>query len=379
MTNDDFIILAEKVADGTASISEIALYNASYDSFQEDLWTWTEIGLDPTALKQESLARFWKLNAVTSEPINAKPTIKLWPSIVITAAVMAFVAIGIYFFNSSSFYDAGRNSKSVYLNDIAPGRNTATITLANGQTVNLSDAKTGVVIGDHLAYNDGTEIETSEGGNPASERELLTVITPRGGTYEVILPDGTKVWLNAASSLKFLSDFGGENVQQRKVELVGEAYFEVVKNAKRPFVVSSKGQQVTVLGTHFNISSYGDEDNTRTTLLEGSVRVNEMTLKPGQQSVLKGKELKVSSADIESAMAWKNGDFVFKGEDFKTTMAKIARWYDVDIIYETDFKDHIELGGWISRKSKLSEVLSRIESASDVHFKVEGRRVFVTK
>jgi transmembrane sensor len=377
MTNEDFIILAEKVADGKATIAELALYNACYDSFQQDQLSWAEMELDPNALKQESLNRFW--NHV---PVVSTPTIKLWPRIAITAAVVALIALGIYFFNFSGFSGSIGSSRSSYANDVAPGRNTAIITLANGKTVNLSGAKTGVVIdADQFAYNDGTEIKTSSGDEHLSStaQELLTVSTPRGGTYQVTLPDGTRVWLNAASSLKFISGFNNPGHQHRKVELVGEAYFEVAKDKNHPFIVDSEGQQVTVLGTHFNISSYDDDSAVRTTLLEGRVKINESILKPGEQSVLTGGQIKIISADIESAMAWKNGDFIFKGEDFKTTMRKISRWYDVDITYDPNVNDNIELGGWVSRKSKLSEVLSRIELAGDVHFKVEGRRVFVTK
>lgn len=377
MTNDDFIILADKVANGKASLRELALYNTCYDSFQEDQQSWTEMGFDPEVLKQDSLRRFW-----SQLPADTKPTVKLWPRISVIAAVVALIALGIYFFNTADFSDKIGSSGLSYANDVAPGHNTATITLANGHTVNLSQGKTGVVIdADKLAYNDGTEINTAarSGSLPAIDEELLTVSTPRGGTYQVTLPDGTKVWLNAASSLKFLSSFGEPKYDYRKIELVGEAYFEVAKDKNRPFIVTSKGQQVTVLGTHFNISSYDDENITRTTLLEGSVKINEEILKPGEQSILRGGQIKVVTADIETAMAWKNGDFVFKGEDFKTTMRKIARWYNVDIVYDADLKDNIELGGWVSRESKLSEVLSRIELAGDVHFKVEGRRVFVTK
>ncbi|WP_316818821.1 FecR family protein [Pedobacter nyackensis] len=377
MTNKDFIILAEKVAEGSATLPEIALYNAGYDSFQQDQQSLAEMGFDPEVLKQESLSRFWNY-----QPVTDKPIIKLWPRIAMVAAVMAVIVLGAYFFNISNFSGKRDTRSSSYTNDIGPGRNTATITLANGKTLNLSDVKTGVVIGtEKFAYNDGTKIKAISATDnlSAADKELLTVSTPRGGTYQVTLPDGTKVWLNAASSLKFLAAFNHSKDQQRKVELVGEAYFEVAKDKTRPFVVESKGQQVRVLGTHFNICSYDDEIATRTTLLEGSVKINEAILKPGEQSVLTGRQLKIVPADIENTMAWKNGDFVFKDEDFKTTMRKIARWYDVDVQYEADLKDNIELGGWISRKSKLSDVLKRIELAGNIHFKIEGRTIIVEK
>lgn len=377
MTNDDFIILADKVADGKANLQELALYNACYDSFQQDQQSWSEMGFDPDVLKQESLRRFWK-----QRPADVKRSVKLWPRVPVIAAVVALIAIGIYFFNTTGFSDKIGSSGSSFANDIAPGRNTAKITLANGKVVDLSELKAGVVIDkDKFAYNDGTEIKTATAPRnlPAADQELLTVSTPRGGTYQVTLPDGTKVWLNAASSVKFSSSIGTAKDKYRKIELVGEAYFEVAKDKSHPFIVDSKGQQVTVLGTHFNISSYDDDHVVKTTLLEGSVKINEAILKPGEQSVLTGKQLKIVSADLETAMAWKNGDFIFKGEDFKTTMRKIARWYDVEVQYEADLKDNIELGGWISRKSKLSDVLKRIELAGNIHFKIEGRKIIVEK
>jgi transmembrane sensor len=299
---------------------------------------------------------------------------KLWPRIA------AAVAIAMVLFGAGLFYFSNQQNAVRLGNDIAGGKNGATLTLADGKKIRLTDAADG-----ELAQEAGISIlKTADGQlvyqikeSSAQTDKVNMLSTAKGETYQVILPDGSKVWLNAATTLKFPVSF--TEVKERKVELKGEAYFEVAKDRLHPFIVASKGQQVEVLGTHFNISCYEDEDATKTTLLEGSVRTNDTLLKPGQQSILRGTELKVVPVDIELAMDWKNGDFIFKGEDFRTTMRKIARWYDVDIVYDADLKENIELGGWVSRESKLSEVLRRIELAGNVHFKVEGRRVLVTK
>jgi len=208
-----------------------------------------------------------------------------------------------------------------------------------------------------------------------------TISTPKGGIYQVNLPDGTKVWLNAASSIKFPTTFA--QLSQRKVELEGEAYFEVAKNKKVPFVVSTSGQQVQVLGTHFNISSYSDEGELKTTLLEGSVKVvaaNTIVLKPGQQSNLKRNGsggLKVSTANIAQVMAWKNGFFHFEKENLHEVMRQLSRWYDIEVIYEVDRHDD-EFMGDIPRGIKLSEAL-KILSFEGTQFRIEGRKLIVKK
>jgi len=302
----------------------------------------------------------------------------------IAAAIFLVVAGSLFFYTKSTgpFGNLGANQNLEFADrHIKPGNNRAYLTLANGKRISLTDAANG-----ELAREAGVEISKTANGqiiykifnNAHHNEELInTIETPKGGQYQVLLPDGSKVWLNAASKFSYPVSF--KNNKERMVTLNGEAYFEVAKDKQHPFIVKSEGQEVAVLGTHFNINSYTDEDATKTTLLEGSVKVNDAMLKPGQQSVLSGKKIKVLPADIESSVAWKNGDFIFKGEDFRTNMRKIARWYDVDIEYEPGLNEHVELGGWVSRSSKLSEVLSRIELAGSVHFKVEGRRVLVTK
>ncbi|WP_448634930.1 FecR family protein [Pedobacter panaciterrae] len=214
-----------------------------------------------------------------------------------------------------------------------------------------------------------------------------TIETPNGGKYQVNLPDGTRVWLNAASLLRYPTKFSGS---KRVVELTGEGYFEVAKlPGKIPFIVKSEGQEVEVLGTHFNINSYEDEGPIKTTLLEGSVRVirsksswnapdNNVLLRPGEQSELGEQKINVKEVNTESILAWKDGDFVFDGDDLKSIMRKVARWYDVEVIYKGEFDD-VKFGGLISRSKNISSVLGIMESTGKIHFVIEGNRITVLR
>ena len=366
---------------------------------------------------------------------------KLWPRIAAVAAAVAAVTLGVRLFVSeiASSRKASRNDDLVS-NDIAPGKNTATLTLPDGKTIHLSDAKSGVIIDDtSLKYNDGSAIESSlrEGTRETSsgqakqsqqdsqdeiasslrlprndgEAVMLTASTPRGGTYQVVLPDGSKVWLNADSKISFPSHFFGA---ERKIILAGEAYFEVSHNKSKPFVVQTDKQEVTVLGTHFNINSYADEGSTKTTLLEGSVSVSSLLssraiakdlgptglgttnvrgpsklgmkgslgaaaiLKPGQQSVLTGgNQIKVNQVDASLVVAWKEGQFSFQNEALESIMRKVGRWYDVDVVYEDENLRKAIIWGKVSRFENISKVLSKLQLTGQAKFKVEGRSVYV--
>jgi transmembrane sensor len=312
-----------------------------------------------------------------SNTINTKK-INLWPRIAAATAAVVMISMGIWFYTSRPV-NVNPNAEIANQTDVAPGTNKAVLTLGNGKTIQLSNAKTGVIVGKDLRYNDNTSINSTENGD---ENEMTTVTTPRGGTYQIQLADGTKVWLNAASSLKFPSTFA--NVSQRRVELTGEGYFEVAKDKKHPFVVKNVGQDVKVLGTHFNINAYGDEESIKTTLLEGSIYVvNSLektgkTLIPGQQSIVSGNVTSIKKeVDIEEAVAWKNGYFNFN-ESLESIMNKVSRWYDVDVIYEVKPASDPFVAK-ISREKSLSALLNIIEKTGDVHFKIQGRRIIVTK
>ncbi|MNK26568.1 fec operon regulator FecR [compost metagenome] len=300
---------------------------------------------------------------------------KLWPRIAVAAALILIVGVGLlHFVNESGRFNSNQNLANH--NDIVAGSNKAILTLANGQKIILADAKNG-----ELANEDDAIIrKTAEGqvvynGKTTNEVESVfnTISTPRGGQYTLTLSDGTKVILNAASSLKYPTGFKGKD---RIVELEGEGYFEVAHNKAQPFKVISRGQTVEVLGTHFNINSYTDEPSVKTTLLEGSVDVNGTLLKPNQQAILTANnKINVMNVDADDAVAWKDGLFKFEHTDMRTSMRQIARWYDVEVVYEGNVKDE-QFYGKIDRSYTLAEVL-KVLKLGKVNFRIEGRKIIV--
>ncbi|HEX8019150.1 FecR family protein [Mucilaginibacter sp.] len=273
--------------------------------------------------------------------------------------------------------------------DLPPGTNKAVLTLADGSTIVLDSAKHGRIASQQHAVikedENGKVVyeATDEAQNPAAPAPAETIAmnmlaTPRGGQYQVVLPDGTRVWLNAASSLKYPTAFTGN---ERRVELTGEAYFEVSKDPSKPFNVKTASQTVTVLGTHFNINSYTDEGATKTTLLEGSVRITRNTgqsvkIKPGQQAVNTLNNIDINeNANIDEAVAWKNGKFIFSNTDLQTIMRQLSRWYDVDVEYQgkTAQKHYM---GRISRNVPVSQIFEILKT-SGLNFTINGRKIIV--
>lgn len=318
---------------------------------------------------------------------------KDWKTLVAIAALLIMIsAVGIYFVNVKLPF--GLNEKTAiavnHKSVITPGGNKAVLTLSSGNVINLEELKDGKVADE----GDVTVTKNQSGqltylfnavaaGKNIKKRLFNTLTTPRGGQYQLNLPDGSKVWLNAASSLKFPSTFSG--LSQRKVELSGEAYFEIAKNQGVPFVVVSNKQEVEVLGTHFNINAYTDESDTRTVLLEGSVKVTDLLdrkdvlLKPGQEAVLGLSAIKVQEADLDKAIDWKSGKFIFKNESLESIMRKVARWYDVEIIYMGHVPKQETFSGTVSRFDNVEKVLRRLELTGEVSFKIDGRKITVLK
>lgn len=318
------------------------------------------------------------------------------------AAIVLLIGGGLFYYNSYKKDIQQQLASNTPKNDIVPGSNKAILTLADGRRISLTDANNGT-IAEQSGFRitkaaDGQLIYTvsalfPSGGDAKGRGGFNTIETPRGGQYQVILPDGTKVWLNATSSLKYPSSFASH---KRKVELNGEAYFEVVKNKSQPFVVITDKQEIEVLGTHFNVNSYADEGLTKTTLLEGSVKVYApfspsplkragVRLQPGQQSALTDNGISVTDVNTEEAVAWKNGYFMFESENIKSIMRKIERWYDVEVVYNGDIPTD-KFGGTVSRFSNVSQVLKKLELTNRVKFKIEampnsgsGRRIMVSK
>jgi len=326
------------------------------------------------------------LQAILNEVQTAQPeNLMIWKrfrSAAGIAAAVATIVLGVWFF--THLVQPHRNDLSSrasrdhlrYANDIAPGKNGATITLSTGQVIPLSSNKTGIIISPtSLTYDDNTQVIQNGQGTL-----MMTASTARGQTYTITLPDGSKVWLNAASSLRFPTGFA--NKSSREVELKGEGYFEIAKDKAHPFVLKTGGQQLRVLGTHFNVNAYMDEANIKTTLLEGSVAVSstrqQVVLKPGEQVLNNGTSLKAGKADTDLAIAWKNNEFNFESESIETLMKMVERWYDVQVVYAGE-KTTEKFSGRVSRFQNVSELLRVVESTGYVHFDIQGRTIYVTK
>jgi ferric-dicitrate binding protein FerR (iron transport regulator) len=267
-------------------------------------------------------------------------------------------------------------------NDVQPGGNKAILTLANGQQIVLDSAANG-----NLAQQGGAQVVKEEGslryeaGSTKPETAWNMLSTPRGGQYKLVLPDGSKVWLNAASSIRYPAVFTGN---ERSVEITGEVYFEVTKNQHKPFRVHFPNGEVEVLGTHFNINAYDDEASSKTTLLEGKVKVSSVVnsewsiIKPGEQAITSSNSpLTIDhSPDLDQVTAWTNGLFIFRNQDIETIMRQISRWYDVQITYDRRVKNE-KMVATISRSVPVSKVLHLLELTGLVHFKIEGKKILV--
>lgn len=262
------------------------------------------------------------------------------------------------------------------INDIAPGVNKAILTLADGSAMTLDSAGNQVIRqGNTTIHQQGGQLQYSvQEANATASYNILT--TPKGGQFQLLLPDGTKVWLNASSSIRYPTIFTGK---ERRVEMTGEIYFEVAGNAQKPFRVNANNKaEIEVLGTHFNVNSYENETMLRTTLIEGRVKVNGTPVKPGQQAAVANGTRIIDDADIEKVTAWKNGLFNFEGATLPEVMRQLERWYDIQVIYEGTVPD-IEFIGELSRNISLNELLD-ILRRMQVGFRLEeGRRLIVTK
>ena len=324
---------------------------------------------------------------------------RLWPRLAAIAAAIALIGLaGWFFYNSNDSSEAAGQNKYAKT-DVAPGHNGATLTLTNGRVIKLSNAKTAVAIGANtLNYDDGSAVVVNEAAAGDLGNTEITAATGRAQTYAVTLPDGTKVWLNAATKLKFPTKFSKSG--KRIVTLDGEAYFEVYKDKLHPFVVKSQEhngipqQEITVLGTHFNISAYSNDEQMKTTLLEGSVKVDVsdiassnaasgqtgVILKVNQQSVVaKSTKIAVENIDAQEAVDWKNGSFVFEHQKLSDIMKKVERWYDVGITYQNNTLKNQTFTGEISRYDHVSELLKILERTGKVNFEIDGRNIVVSK
>lgn len=378
--------IAAKVAKGNASAAEQKFLDEYYNLFdaRNDKHGANQVGRDD--VKQQIQQRL--VATLNEERPTQVRSMFTWYNM--AAGIMLFAIAGAVLY--TIYHKPGAANTVVVTKPkpvaapIVPGGNNAMLTLANGTRITLNDKNTGT-----LAREMGVKItKTADGqlvyqsipqGSKSAADQFNTMETPRGGIYQVYLPDGTHVWLNSETRLKYPVAFAGA---ERKVELTGEAYFEVAHNAAKPFRVVSNNQLIEVLGTHFNVNAYPDEQSSKTTLLQGSVKVIatesgvSKTIVPGQQAVLRQTGIQLHMVDTDNALAWKTGLFRFDNEPVRTVMKKIARWYDVEVVYRDDVDD-LRFGGTVSRFTDIQKVLSKLELTSTINFKIDGRRIIVMR
>ncbi|CAM4430088.1 FecR family protein [Pedobacter westerhofensis] len=291
------------------------------------------------------------------------------------AAAAVLVMIGTYFIipyssNQESISPSEEFSKSTV---ILPGKNTAVITMANGKSIQLSSDESGIVIGNNgLNYNDGSKVADKIDHSAGS---VASISTPRGGTYQVTLSDGSKVQLNAASSITFSTNYDG--LPERTIQLNGEAYFEVAKRINQPFIVITKNQSVRVLGTHFNISAYANDHYSLTTLIEGSIKINDKLLRPNEQAQQSDGHITIRQVNAEDAVDWKNGEFNARNESLENLMKKVSRWYNVDVYYENSALKEKTFSGSLSRYAKVDDLLNALKFYG-INTRLDKRQIYIT-
>ncbi len=353
----------------TANMKNQQLFEELTDPANLKKWVDIMEKLDPdAALKRVK-------NRIYSKP---KSVIKWgsWTYWTAAAVLIGVIFLGSHLYNKKPTLP---NQQIAAVHDLAPGGKHAVLTLGNGTTILLDTLKTGKIkVSDNMELTkDSTDLSYSK-TDKAGKSELVYNIlrTPAGGEYQVVLSDGTKVWLNASSSLRYPESFSDSI---RKVEMTGEGYFEVAKDAAQPFIILTGENEVRVLGTHFNVNSYADNKETVVTLVEGAVRLNHTkTLKPGDEGTIdQTGKIRVGTADLETALAWKDRQFIFKMMPLSDVMKQVANWYDARIIYQDNITEHFNAR--IPRDVPVSKLLHLLEATGQVHFKIEDRTITVMK
>ncbi|WP_413997882.1 FecR family protein [Flavobacterium sp. W1B] len=372
-----FIKIVRKYLKGKASQDEVLFLEKYYNLFEKELGITSQFSEKEKETFEREL-----LEGILQKTEEKKKTFQLskisWYKQSAAALILLFIGLGAYYNTTTS-----TEVKPIILakNDLPPGTNKAILTLANGSQVVLDSTNNGLVI-----QQSNTQITKTAKGQlsytllkkPTADAGFNSISTPRGGEYQLVLPDGTKVWLNASSSIRFPVAFVGK---ERNVTISGEAYFEVAKNKKMPFIVSAGKMNVEVLGTHFNVLAYQDEPVLKTTLLEGSVKIiNEKSvayLTPGEQSRLtdKGQLSIKKDIDLNKEVAWTKGQFQFNSNTIQEIMLQLSRWYDVEVVYQGTISNET-FSAVVKRSSNISQVLKLMET-SGVKFTIEGQKIYV--
>ncbi|WP_315815554.1 FecR family protein [Paraflavitalea speifideaquila] len=382
MTKEEINYLAEKIASGLATKEEVLLYNQAL-SYLEKWAADTDLNVigDKSAIESEIK------NSILTRVKRQKPVIQFaWAKWAAVASFLIILGAAFYLLLAPGMKKqniAANRPKTIPSNSILPGGNKAVLTLADGSRIILDSTENGTITQQDgicvTKLSDGQLSYNVKNRGPG-KAEYNTITTPAGGQYQLLLADGSKVWLNAASSIRFPSFFSGN---ERSVELSGEGYFEIVHNASMPFRVIVNDMKVEVLGTQFNINSYQDERSIKTTLLQGSVKVDRL----GRGEILKPKEQlmfdvstnimeKKKNVDVDEVVAWKEGRFKFKQMPIESIMRQLARWYNVKVEYKGKIATELYSGD-ISRQEDVTQLLDVLEATNTVSFKLEGKKIII--
>ncbi|MFT3950060.1 MAG: FecR domain-containing protein [Agriterribacter sp.] len=385
-TSTRFNYLLQQYIERKASDAEIAelesmLDGSSADSYISSLW---EEALQHESVFDQSVSSsmYERINSQISQTPGRKNVIVRL--LTASAAAVVLLSIGLLWLHQKNPGKAFPDNKGILSSAKTlppPGTDKARLRLNDGTVIALDSvaSKEIVVGGRPVAYNKTGIIVFSASSEKETEPSFTTLTTPKGGQYQLVLSDGTRVWMNAASSLRFPSFFTGKS---REVALTGEAYFEVAKDAQKPFCVTMNGVRINVLGTHFNAMAYPDEDAIKTTLLEGRVTIEQngrqLIMAPGQQVVAQENKplVLIQNINTDMVMAWKNGFFQFERAGIQQILRQVERWYDVEITYNGKANDRV-FGGRISRTSSIQDVL-KVLDISEVKFSVEGKKITIT-
>lgn len=381
MTREEYNALYEKYLSGNCTSEEKKAIEYYQDNIDLEKNHWNKDRMGEQEVLKETIHTELMASIARRERIQVLK-IRTWYAA--AAAIILILSSGLYFNSLRKNVPVLTKTESPrFKNDVLPGNNRAILTLDDGSQINLDEARNGVLASENntnIRKTGSGQLEYSIDNNPIESIKYNTLSTPMGGQYQLALPDGSRVWLNSGSSIRFPTAFIGK---ERIVELKGEAFFDIKENKKMPFIVhTSNSMDIRVLGTQFNVMAYDDEKNINTTLIEGSVQILKESgtalLEPGQAAILnKGTgKIRIAAADIEEAVAWKNGYFIFSNENIESIMRKVSRWYNVDVDYQGNLNNK-DFVGTISRDKNISELLKMLELTGAIHFKVEGRRVTV--
>lgn len=395
MKEEEFCEIIKKITEGTATDEELAWYNYWFNRYDATKNSPEALNSFNFQTKETELLEKIQIKISVYEQYAAKHR---HSKIAIAVACILLILGSVLWLSNPWQKDQFQTDHTQYVlinksttEEIKPGSTKAILTLANGKKIALAKNDSG-----QIAIEKGVYIRKSATGKliyEVSDAAALsadrnqptcynTIETPRGGQYQVELPDGTTVWLNAASSLRYPTTF---NKTGRQVELQGEAFFDIAPSAfsaKYPFIVHTNGQQVEVMGTQFNINAYSNEENTVTTLINGKIKVSgagtSLLLKPGQQTLLSADKqaLVTQQADVEKAIAWKNGYFIFHRENIQSVMRQLARWYAVDVSFEKAPPNKDEYVGKLKRSSDIKNVLKILE-ITNLKYRIEGRKITI--